>query len=61
MAIKQILQDSDLTNYVGEWVVICQNKVVAHNRDITKLKKKINECKTIPTIAKIPEKESLIF
>ena len=61
MAIKQILPNSGLAKYAGEWVVLCKKEIIAHNKDVAKLKKKINTCKTIPTIAKIPEKEILIF
>ena len=61
MGINKVLPDSCLAEYVGEWVVICKDKVVAHNKDITKLKKDIDKCKTIPTVAKIPKKEILIF
>jgi len=61
MKTNNILPNSDLSKYVGKWVVICKNKVIANNKDITKLKKDIENCKTIPTIAKIPKKEILIF
>ena len=61
MTIDKVLPDSNLAKYVGEWIVICKNEVIAHNKDITKLKKEIHKCKTTPTIAKIPKKEILIF
>ncbi|MBW2986295.1 hypothetical protein KY333_02905 [Candidatus Woesearchaeota archaeon] len=61
MTINKVLPNSNLAKYIGEWVVICKNEVVAHNKDIAKLKKEINKCKTTPTIAKIPKKEILIF
>ncbi len=61
MGMNNILPNSDLSKYVGKWVVICKNKVVAYNKDITKLKKDIDKCKTIPTVAKIPKKKILIF
>lgn len=61
MGINNVLPKSDLSAYAGQWIIICENKVIAHNRDITKLKKEINECKKIPTVAKIPKKEILIF
>ena len=62
MAIKEVLPPKlNLSKYIGEWVVICENKVVAHNKDLTNIKKEITKCKLSPTIAKIPKKEILIF
>jgi len=50
-----------LEHYVGEWVVICDKKIIAHSKDLTKLKADIARCKTRPSIAKIPKSETLIF
>ena len=60
MGINKVLPDSGLAKYIGEWVIVCNNKVVAHNKDLTKIKKEIKKCKTTPTIAKIP-RNSLCF
>ena len=51
----------DLSRYIGQWVVICDNKVVAHDKDLTKIAKDISRCRKIPTIAMIPETDTLIF
>jgi len=61
MSIDKVLPDSGLSKYVGEWVIICKNEVIAHDKDLTKLKKDIQNCRHVPTIAKIPKKEVLIF
>ena len=62
MTINQVLPESiDFSKYLGQWVVVCDKKVVAHNKDLTKIKKEIAKCKRAPTIAKIPKKETLIF
>jgi len=62
MAINQVLpQGVDFSKYVGQWVVICQNKVVAHDKNLNNIKKEIKECSRVPTIAKIPKKDTLIF
>jgi hypothetical protein len=50
-----------LEKYVGEWVVICENKVVAHDKDLTKIQKEITKCKRTPLITKIPKSDTLIF
>ncbi|MBW3004708.1 hypothetical protein KY310_02665 [Candidatus Woesearchaeota archaeon] len=61
MTINKVLPDSNLAKYVGEWVIVCNNRIVAHNKDLQKIKKEIKKCKTTPTVAKIPKKETLIF
>ena len=62
MAINQVLpQGIDFSRYVGQWVVVCENKVVAHNKSLNKVEKDIKECKKEPVVAKIPKKETLIF
>ena len=62
MEKKEVLpKNIDLKKYVGQWVVICNDELVAHNKDLTKIKKEISKCKVAPTIAKIPKKEILIF
>ena len=61
MTINKVLPDSNLAKYIGEWVIVCNNKIVAHNKDLKKIKKEINKCKTTPTVAKIPKEEILIF
>ena len=62
MAINHILPSNvDFSMYLGEWVVVCENKVVAHNRHLNKIEEDIKKCKRVPTIAKIPKKDTLIF
>ena len=61
MGINNVLPKIDLTRFLGQWVVICNNKLVAHNKDLTKIKKEINKCKLTPIVTKIPKKETLIF
>ena len=62
MAIHQILpSEIDFSKYLGQWVIICENKVIAHNKNLTNIEREIKACKRVPTIAKIPKKETLIF
>jgi len=56
-----VLPKIDLSSYIGQWVVICDNKVVAHDKDLTKISKKVSKCKRSPTITKIPKNNTLIF
>jgi len=61
MSINEVLPKGvDLSRYVGQWVVICNDKVVAHHKSLTHLEKEIKGCGR-PTIAKIPKKDTLIF
>ncbi len=58
---EEVLPDMDFSSYVGEWVVICGDQIIAHNKDITKISHTIDGCKRAPTVAKIPKEETLIF
>lgn len=66
-SIKQINYDSylkaDLDSYIGEWVVICEGRVVSHNKNLKKAvaeaKKKYGEKRFM--IAKVPSKETMIY
>ena len=62
MTINPVLPTGmDFSKYVGQWVVICENKIVAHDKNLNKIEKQIKGCNRVPTIAKIPEKDTLIF
>ncbi len=57
---KDVLPKMNYSKYLGEWVVICNNKVVAHNKSLKNIDKEIKKYNT-PTIAKIPKEKTLIF
>jgi len=61
MVVENVLPNIDLSGYLGQWVVICNEKVVAHNKDITKIDKEIEACKKAPLVVKIPKSKTLIF
>ena len=54
---------TSLSSYLGEWVAICDNKVVSHGKNVKKVfeeaKKKYPNKK--PLLTKVPSKETLIF
>lgn len=50
-----------MKKYAGQWVVICNDELVAHNKDLTKIQKEISKCKVAPTIAKIPKNKVVIL
>jgi len=51
----------DTQKYTGEWVVVCNSKIIAHNKSLKKLEKEILECKTAPLIMKVPEQQVLLY
>jgi len=53
----------DISTYVGQWVVICDEKVVAHSgsfKDVYALAKE-RCCKSKPFIALVPTDETVIL
>jgi len=51
----------DFGKYRGEWVISCDNHVIAHHKDLTKIRDHLAKCATTPTITKVPKEEILIF
>jgi len=49
--------------YIGQWIAICDEKVVSHGKDAKKVFKeaKTKYPKKRPLLTKIPEKETMIF
>jgi len=59
----EFFMESDLGEYGGEWVAICDNKIVAHGKNVKQVFKDASEkCKDKrPLLTKIPGKETMIF
>lgn len=59
----QFFIEKNLDNYIGEWVAICNNKIVSHGKDPKKIfeeaKSKHPNQKIL--LARIPDKETMIF
>lgn len=59
----EVYLQTNLHPYLGEWVAICDNKVVAHGKNVKNVfeeaKKKYPNNK--PLLTKVPSKETLIF
>ena len=55
--------NSDLSNYVGEWICIADNKVVYHGKDIKEGYKKTKEKypNKIISVTKVPSETNCIF
>ncbi len=59
----EVFLRSDLSQYVGKWIAICDGRIVATGRDIkyvfNQVKKEFPNKR--PLIFKVPEKETMIF
>ena len=55
--------NADLSKYVGEWVAIVDNKVVAHGKNLKEIIKKTKEQKPnqTPFVAKIPTTKNVLW
>ena len=49
--------------YIGEWVAICNKKIVSHGKNVNVVfKEAIEKCsKEKPFIAKVPSEKTMIF
>jgi hypothetical protein len=50
-----------LGKYPGEWVIICNNKIIAHHQDLRAIKDKIATCRGTPLISKFPKEAVWLF
>lgn len=51
----------DYSKYLGEWVIECDNEVIAHDVDLRKLFDIMRACKSTPTIMKVPSGDSFFL
>jgi len=53
----------NLNKYLGEWIAICKNQIIAHGKDVKKVFQEAKEKypKERPLITKVPDKEAMIF
>jgi len=59
----QFFMKAKIDPYIGEWIAICNQKIVSHGKDVKKVFKEAREkCPTErPLITRVPEKETMIF
>jgi hypothetical protein len=59
----QFFMKANVDQYIGEWVAICDQRIVSHGKNVKKVfeeaKKKYP--KERPLLTRIPEKETMIF
>ena len=54
---------TNVDKYIGEWVAICNQKIISHGKDVKKVFEEAKEkCpKDKPLLTRVPDKESMIF
>lgn len=54
---------ADLSKYIGEWIAIVDDRIIAHGDDVKKIynEAKAKYPKKRPLITKVPEKETMIL
>ena len=59
----QFFMETNVDRYIGEWVAICNQQIVAHGKDVKKVFKKAKaKCqKERPLLTRVPDKETMIF
>ena len=59
----QFFMESDVSQYIGEWIAIVDEKVIAHGRSIKEVAEKSKSLAKgkKALFARVPDKESMIF
>lgn len=59
----QFFMRTNVDPYIGQWIAICNQKVVSHGMDVKKVFKEAKKkCpKERPLLTRIPNKETMIF
>jgi len=57
MSELEHLNPEILRPFIGEWVIVCKKKVVAHHKDLREIWSKIDDCKTTPLVMCVPEQK----
>ena len=59
----QFFMKTDINPYIGQWIAICKQKIVAHGKDVKKVFKEAKEkCpRERPLLTRVPDKETMIF
>ena len=59
----QFFMQANLSGYRGEWVAICDQKIISHGKNVKKVFREVKKkCpKKKPLITKVPETQTMIF
>ncbi len=54
---------TDVREFIGEWIIICEGKIVAHSKDVKQAVKEamIKYPNKRFMVARVPDKETMIF
>ena len=59
----EFFMKTNIDKYVGEWIAVCSQKIVAHGKDVKQVFKEAKEkCpQDRPLLTKVADKETMIF
>ncbi len=59
----EFFMEADVSRYIGEWVAVCEERIVAHGHDIKEVTKTaVKACKGKKfLLARVPDRETMIF
>ena len=59
----QFFMKTNFDNYIGEWVAICNDRIISHGKDVKKVFEEAKEkCpRKMPLLTRVPDKETMIF
>ena len=59
----QFFMKVNIDSYIGQWIAICNQRIVSHGKDVKKVFKEARErCPTErPLLTRVPDKETMIF
>jgi len=59
----QFFMKTNIDKYIGEWIAICDKKIISHGKNVKKVFKEAKvKCPTKkPLLTRVPNKETMIF
>lgn len=59
----QFYIETDVSNYIGEWVAVAEDKILAHGKNLKEVVRKAKEISggSKFIIARVPSQETMIF
>ena len=59
----QFFMETNVDKYIGQWIAICNKKIISHGKNPKKVLKeaKIKCPKNKPLLTRVPDKEAMIF
>ena len=59
----QFFMKANVNHYIGQWIAICNQKIVSHGKNVKKVFKEAKEKfpKERPLLTRIPDKGTMIF